>query len=159
MRAVMIRCAGAAVLAVAVALSTGPSVGASEPAVNVDPSGVAIHGFDSVAYFVDRTPRLGSEDYTARWHGAVWRFASLENRNAFAADPEHYAPRYGGFCAWAVSRGQRADVDPRSAWSIVDDRLYLNYSARIRKRWERDARVAIEEADRRWPELLGTSAP
>ena len=68
--------------------------------------------------------------------GATWRFAWPENRDAFAADPESYAPQYGGWCAWAVAHGYTAKIDPE-AWSIVDGRLYLNYSKAVQLQWAR----------------------
>ncbi len=115
--------------------------------------GVAIDGFDPVAYFTDGRPVEGSKAYTFEWRGATWRFASAAHRDLFAAAPEKYAPQYGGYCAWAVSNGYTADTDPE-AWSIVDGRLYLNYSLEVRAKWEQDARGNIAKADRNWPKLL-----
>jgi YHS domain-containing protein len=77
--------------------------------------GVAIEGTDPVAYFEDGEPALGSSEFEHEWLGATWRFASAENRDRFAAEPEKYAPQYGGYCAWAVSQGYTAKIDP-AAW-------------------------------------------
>ena len=85
--------------------------------------------------------------------GATWSFASAENRATFAADPEKFAPRYGGYCAWAVSQGYTASIDP-DAWRIVDGALYLNYSLAVREEWERDIPGHIASADVNWPRLL-----
>ncbi len=119
--------------------------------VNVS-GGAAIDGADPVAYFNDGRYVPGSRDFTAEWNGASWRFASAENRAAFLENPESYAPQYGGYCAWAVSRGYTAKIDPE-AWRIVDGKLYLNYSKGVRSKWVRDIPGNIAKADRNWPGL------
>ena len=88
--------------------------------------------------------------------GAAWRFANAANRDAFAADPEAYAPQFGGYCAWAVSEGYTASTVPE-AWRIVDGKLYLNYSRRIQSRWERDIPGNIARGTANWPDLNGGS--
>ncbi len=115
--------------------------------------GVAIDGTDPVAYFRDARPVAGDAAITHDWQGATWRFASAANRDAFAADPAAYAPQYGGYCAWAVAEGYTASTVPE-AWRIVDGRLYLNYSRRIQRRWERDIPGHIAAADANWPGVL-----
>ncbi|MEO1592416.1 MAG: YHS domain-containing (seleno)protein [Cyanobacteria bacterium J06632_22] len=115
--------------------------------------GVAIRGADPVAYFTDGDYVPGTAEFTHEWEGATWQFASAENRDTFAADPEAYAPQYGGFCAWAVSQGQTASIDP-TAWKIVEGKLYLNYSDGIQKRWEKDIPGNIAKADDNWPGVL-----
>ena len=112
--------------------------------------GVAIEGYDPVAYFTDGKPVEGSSDFTHDWNGATWRFASADNRDMFAADPEKFAPQYGGYCAWAVSQGYTASIDP-DAWSVVDGKLYLNYSKGVQKRWESDIAGHIASGDTNWP--------
>jgi hypothetical protein len=121
--------------------------------VNIDRKGVAIHGYDAVAYFTEGKPVAGSEAHVFVWSGATWRFASAEHRELFEASPEKYAPRYGGYCAWAVSEGYTADIDPL-AWRIVDGKLYLNYSPKVQARWEEDIPGRIARADETWPKLL-----
>ncbi|MEL6617418.1 MAG: YHS domain-containing (seleno)protein [Pseudomonadota bacterium] len=116
-------------------------------------NGVAVDGTDVVAYFTQGAPVAGSPDISHDWNGATWHFATRENRAAFAADPERYAPRYGGYCAWAVSNGYTASTTPE-AWRIVDGKLYLNYSRRIQRRWERNIPGRISAADANWPEVL-----
>lgn len=115
--------------------------------------GLAIRGYDPVAYFTDSAPVAGSGEFTHEWGNATWQFASAENRDLFAADPEKYAPQYGGFCAWAVSQGYTADVDPE-AWRVVDGKLYLNYSKGVQKRWEKDIPGNINKANNNWPGVL-----
>jgi len=122
--------------------------------VNADRHGVAIEGYDPVAYFDQGKPVEGSPEYTVDWHGATWRFASAEHRDAFAADPDTYAPQYGGYCAYAVSEGSTADIDP-AAWTIRAGKLYLNYSAKIQKRWLDNVDERIRRGDANWPGLVG----
>lgn len=118
-----------------------------------DDDGLAIRGTDPVAYFTQGKPVPGVAAYEYVWNNATWRFVSAENRDKFMANPEKYAPQYGGFCAWAVSQGYTASIDP-NAWRIVDGKLYLNYSQRIQKRWEKDISGNIAKADANWPQVL-----
>ena len=113
-------------------------------------TGTAIEGYDPVAYFEEGKPVEGDSDHAHEWMGATWYFASAENRDLFAADPEKYAPQYGGYCAWAVSNGYTAKIDPQ-AWSVVDDKLYLNYSLDVQKQWSQDVPGNITKADANWP--------
>jgi len=122
----------------------------------VDPvyqhGGFAIRGYDAVAYYQQSAPVKGSPQFNYQWRGATWLFASAENRDRFQADPEHYAPQYGGYCAYAVSKGRTASIDPE-AWKIVDGKLYLNYSKGVQKKWEQDVPGNIVKADKNWPDL------
>jgi YHS domain-containing protein len=115
--------------------------------------GTAIDGTDPVAYFTEGRPVEGSSDFTYEWNGATWRFASAENRDTFAAEPEKYAPQYGGYCAWAVAQGYTASTDPE-AWKIVDGKLYLNYDKGVQAKWEADIPGFIKSADGNWPKVL-----
>lgn len=110
----------------------------------------AIRGYDTVAYFTEDRPVEGKREFTHRWMDAEWRFASAVNRDLFAAAPKKYAPRYGGWCAWAVANGYTASTDPR-AWKIVDGRLYLNYSKGVQRQWDGDIPGNIARGDRNWP--------
>jgi YHS domain-containing protein len=114
--------------------------------------GIAVRGTDVVAYFTEGRPRAGEAQFAHDWNGARWLFASAANRDAFAADPARFAPAYGGFCAWAVSQGYTAPIDP-AAWRIVEGRLYLNYDRSVQRRWERDMPGHIRRADANWPGL------
>ncbi len=138
-------------LILAMMATAGLATRARAEAVNVQ-GGAAIQGFDPVAYFTLGAPTRGNPAITAPWRGVEWRFASAANRAAFLAEPERYAPAFGGFCAYAVSEGYTAGIDPR-AWRIVDGRLYLNYSARIQRTWEQDIPGRIARADDNWPRL------
>jgi len=123
---------------------------AVEPAVFSTYLGGAIRGYDPVAYFTERRPVKGGDTHTLEYLSATWKFASAENRAAFEAAPEKYAPQYGGYCAFAVSRGYTASIDPE-AWTIVDDKLYLNYSKSVRESWSQDIPGNIEKANANWP--------
>jgi YHS domain-containing protein len=112
--------------------------------------GLAMRGYDPVAYFTEGRPTRGQAAFTHQWNGATWRFATAAHRDMFAADPAKYAPQYGGFCAWAVSEGYHAPVDP-NAWKIVDGKLYLNYDRRIQRQWEADVPGRIARGDANWP--------
>ena len=116
--------------------------------------GIAIDGSDAVAYFTEGEPVAGDAAITFDYKGATWRFSTEANRDAFAADPEAYAPQYGGYCAYAVSQGYTAPTVP-DAWSIVDNKLYLNFSRSVRRRWERDIPGHIAAANANWPSVLG----
>ena len=116
--------------------------------------GIAIKGYDPVAFHTEGRSVEGSSRFELDWKGATWWFSSNENRELFKADPEKYAPRYGGYCAWAVSQGTTAGVDPQNAWSIVDGKLYLNYNMEIKQRWEADIPGNIEKGDANWPGVL-----
>jgi hypothetical protein len=135
-------------MVVVLALLAAP---ASAERINVD-GGVAARGTDVVAYFTEGKAVAGSPQFVHRWNGAEWRFASAANRDLFAADPARYAPQYGGFCAWAVSNGYVATIDPE-AWHIVDDKLYLNYSRFVQLRWRLDVPGTIAKGDANWPKL------
>ncbi|NNG04485.1 MAG: YHS domain-containing protein [Inquilinus sp.] len=114
--------------------------------------GLALGGYDAVGYFDSGDAIRGDRRYAHDWNGATWHFASAGNRDRFAADPTAYAPEYDGFCAYAAASGYKADADPE-AWSIVDGRLYVNYSAGIKRRWERDIAGYVAKADARWPSV------
>lgn len=111
--------------------------------------GPAIHGIDPVAYFKESRPVAGLPAYTYRWRDADWRFVSAENKAAFAAAPEKYAPQYGGFCAYGLAQGYRVDIDP-NAWRIVDGKLYLNYNRDVQAQWNQDIPGYIAKADANW---------
>ncbi len=137
----------------AVLLASGPA-GADSPEIFADfRTGVAIHGYDPVAYFTEGAPQKGDPAHSYEWKGATWHFASAENRDAFAANPEKYAPKYGGYCAYAVARGKAVPADP-DVWTIVEGELYLNLSPNVRKVWQEDMSANITAANNNWPEAL-----
>lgn len=110
---------------------------------------VALHGYDPVAYFRDARATPGTAEHSLTWRGATWRFASAENRRLFEQEPERYAPRYGGYCAYAMSINRIADIDP-DAWEIVDGKLYLNNNRAVHALWKVGKQGRIAKADGHW---------
>jgi hypothetical protein len=139
-------------LAAALMLLAAPAR-ADSPQVYSDDTGRAIRGYDAVAYFTEGAAREGSPEFSLQWMDATWLFASAENRDAFAADPEAYAPQFGGYCAYAVAKGSAVEADPR-IWAIVEGKLYLNLGAGVQKKWEADRTALIAGARNRWPSVL-----
>ncbi|MCF4098900.1 YHS domain-containing (seleno)protein [Maritalea mediterranea] len=112
----------------------------------------AVGGYDSVTYFTEGQAIKGSPDITLDYGGAIWRFASVENRDMYAADPERYAPQYGGHCAYAAAKGYLAKGDPE-VWHIENGKLYLNFDQNVQKLWFADIPGFIKQADANWPTL------
>ena len=119
---------------------------------NVDSSGLALQGYDPVAYFTESKPVRGKAEFTAQHGGATYRFASAANRDAFAAAPAKYAPQYGGYCAFGLAGGYKAPIEP-DAWTVVDGKLYLNYNQSVRSRWSSDVPGYVRKADANWPAI------
>jgi YHS domain-containing protein len=146
-------------IVLALGLSLGAAALTTKPALAKDPvytgflSSLAVGGYDPVAYFTEGKPVEGSSDFETSYNGATWRFASAEHKAAFEADPMRYAPKYGGYCAWAAAQGYTAKGDPQY-WRIVDGALYLNYDSGVQKKWEADIPGFIEKADGNWPKIL-----
>ena len=115
-------------------------------------NGVAISGYDPVAYFDEERPVKGVPEFRAEFRGSTFQFISAAHREAFAADPAKYAPQYGGYCAYGMSKGYKATIDPE-AFSVVHDTLYLNYSEAVRTRWLSDVSGHIQQANANWPEV------
>ena len=116
---------------------------------NLTFQGLAIQGYDPVAYFTDAKAVPGDPEITATHDGATYRFASAEHRSAFQADPGKYVPQYGGYCAYGASQGYNAPIEPEQ-FTIADGKLYLNYNADVRKRWNEDRGSYISKADAYW---------
>ena len=142
--------AGAVCLALVFFLASFPA--AAETAISGAKDGAAIDGYDPVAYFTLGQPTRGLEQFSYAWQGTSWRFASAENRDAFAARPELYAPQYGGYCAYAMSGGGFA-VGDGERWKIVDNKLYLNNNWFAQKLWTGDIPGYIKNADKEWPKV------
>lgn len=114
---------------------------------------LALKGYDPVNYFKESNPAKGDKAFELEYRGAKWRFTSQAHLDLFKANPEKYAPQFGGYCAWAVSQGYTANIDPE-AWKIVDDKLYLNYNKSVQARWEKEAPELIAKGNDNWPRLL-----
>ena len=143
---------GLAVVGIASAWAASSVLAETGPVFEGRTDGVAINGYDAVAYFEERKPVEGSPDITLEHGGVTWRFSSAKNRAAFAADPERFRPAYGGFCAFAMAKGQKVKTEPE-AWSIVDGRLYLNYDLNVRSMWDQRQAEFIKAADGHWPKI------
>lgn len=139
-----------AFLSLALFLVTGTNGMAAGPS-----PGLAIKGYDTVAYFKLGKAMTGSSSFTHEWHGLVWQFSSKEHRDLFAASPEKYAPQYDGWCAWAMTESRLAVTDPE-VWKIVNGKLYLNCSREAYEKWARDIPGHIKKADEIWPKLRGS---
>ena len=115
--------------------------------------GVAINGYDPVGYFSQSKAVKGSSKFSSKWNGTTWHFSSAANRDKFAASPAKFAPQYGGYCAYSVSHGGAAKTEPE-AWTIVDNKLYLNYSNFVRGQWRAKTAFHIKRANKNWPDVL-----
>jgi YHS domain-containing protein len=122
---------------------------AAAGAVNQD-DGIALKGYDPVAYFSEHKPVKGSARHEFAYGGATYEFASAAHRKLFAAAPEKYLPQFDGFCAYGVATGHKADIDP-AAFTIVEGRLYLNYSPKVQATWRQDIPGYLEKAEDAWP--------
>ena len=135
------------------------SILVSHAALALDPiyttffSNKAIKGYDTVAYFTENKPVKGSDEYKTDYKGAEWLFSSQNNLDLFLSDPEKYAPQYGGYCAYAVAQNSTASIKPE-LFTIVDDKLYLNYNDKINNTWRDNQKEFIEEANKNWPQLV-----
>ena len=125
---------------------------AGSPEINPE-GGAAIQGYDVMAYWNKGEPEKGNPEISHEYKGSVWHFASEENRDTFAADPEKYAPQYGGYCAYAAAKGSVVGIDV-DAWSIHNDKLYLNYSKSVGLIWALDKDGYIAKGDANWPKIL-----
>lgn len=114
--------------------------------------GLAIDGYDPVAYFTEQKPVKGSPEFRVEFEGSTFQFGSAVHRDAFVADPSKYVPQYGGYCAYGMARGYKAKIDP-AAFTVVSHKLYLNYSEAVRSRWLADVPGYIQKADANWPEV------
>ena len=120
--------------------------------------GVAIMGYDPVAYFTEARAVKGSPEFNHEFLGETWHFTSAAHRDAFAANPVAYAPQYGGYCAAEmlyadVSSGITTNVEPK-AWRIIDGKLYLFYDRGYAEYFQKNAKDLVPEADGNWATVL-----
>jgi YHS domain-containing protein len=116
--------------------------------------GTGAGGYDVVAYQTENAAKLGDAAILADFEGVNYRFVNEANRAMFTADPAKYVPAYGGYCAYAVSQGYTAKIDPE-AFTVVEGKLYLNYSRAVQSKWQQDSSGYIASADANWPKVLG----
>ena len=117
-------------------------------------SSLAIRGYDPVSYFTDSAAVKGNKEFSYNWKDATWLFSSKKNHDLFVANPEKYAPQYGGWCAYGCSdkEGHKSPTDP-NAWTIVGGKLYFNYSLKVKEFWMKEQKQRIEQADKNWPAI------
>jgi YHS domain-containing protein len=118
--------------------------------LNVDRHGLALQGYDPVAYFTDHKPVEGNKEIASTYRGATYHFASAEHKQLFDADPARYEPQFGGFCAYAVSQDRTASIGPEF-WSIIDGRLFLQHNQKAVNLWNEDVPGHLKAADQNWP--------
>lgn len=139
-------------LALALGVCVLPGGAEAEQLFDQNRDGIAIQGYDPVAYFTDSEAVKGSDAFSHQWLGATWHFASAEHRDLFVGDPAKYAPQYGGYCTSGIVKANLHGADPK-IWRIVDGKLYLNGSERDLKRFVDSAPEGIEASDARWVEI------
>jgi len=137
-------------VALSVAMATSALAAGVE--INASSTGLAMQGYDPVAYFTDGAPAKGSYKITSIYNDATYRFASEEHKAAFEKNPEAYLPAYGGYCAFGTAMGFKFDGDPNH-WKIVDNTLYLNLSQDIQERWEGDIPGMVQNANANWTDI------
>ena len=138
--------------ATTVAFSLGIGTAHADQVVNALPDGVAVDGFDVVAYF-DGAPAKGDATHSVEHKGKTWLFSSAENASAFSANPAAYEPQHNDWCSYAVSEGYGAEVDFVDGWAVLDGKLYLNWDAETRDAFVDEQSARISQAEANWPQL------
>lgn len=141
----------------AVTLGTSFSIAAADIDMSVDENDLAIKGYDPVAYFTDNGPVQGKAKFSATYKNAIYHFASSENRDQFRANPQAYAPQYGGYCAFGVAMGKKFDTDPH-AWRVEGGKLYLNLDKNVQQRWLENTQGFIKDANNKWTDIKTVAA-
>jgi len=121
--------------------------------LNLDKSGVAIQGYDPVAFFTDHHPVMGKTEFVSQANGATYQFVSKEHKELFEKEPAKYEPQFGGYCAYGVSHNKLAPVEIE-AFQIVEGKLYMQYSKSIRDSFNEDQKGNLGKANQNWPGLL-----
>ncbi len=116
------------------------------------PGGKAINGYDAVAFFKQSKPVMGADSLSFTYKNVKWLFATQADLDAFKAAPEHFAPQYGGYCAYGTAQGHKSPTKPET-WAVVNDKLYFNYNLKVKEAWTKDEPGMIEKADKNWLEL------
>lgn len=125
----------------------------SKVLVNTDSRGVAIEGYDPVAYFTIKKPVKGSEEHSSTFMGATYQFSTLQHKQMFETSPSKYAPQFGGYCAYAASINKISPIDP-AYWEVVDGRLLLQHNQRAWDAWHKASSDNLVLADKNWPGLI-----
>jgi YHS domain-containing protein len=120
--------------------------------IEKDNNDAAINGYDPVGYFTDNKSVMGEKNFSYKWNGALWYFANKEHMEMFKENPGKYAPQYGGFCAYALTKDKLMNTDPND-WQILNGKLYLCTNDKAHRLWEKDSKENIKKADKNWSKL------
>jgi len=134
-------------------LTTLLAVASAKELQNVDRNGVAIQGYDPVAFFTDNRPVKGNAQFQSEYRGAKYYFASSEHKATFDKEPSKYEPQFGGYCAYGASQGHKAPVKIE-AWQIVNGRLLMQYDLGVKDDFNKEQQNNLSKADRNWPGLV-----
>jgi YHS domain-containing protein len=130
-----------------------PAFAQTKSLLNLDKSGLAIQGYDPVAFFTDAKPVKGRPELSSAHDGATYQFASAEHKALFDKDPGQYEPVFGGYCAYGVSRNKLVSIDV-DAFQIVGGQLLLQYSKGVRDDFNKDQAGNLAKANANWPALV-----
>jgi YHS domain-containing protein len=144
---------GAAAMLASAAAFAAPPINTLKGGLFGGRTDTAILGYDTVAYFTDGKPVKGQDDLSYEWMGAKWKFASQAHLDQFKANPEKYAPQYGGYCAYGVSQDNLVSIEP-DKFKVEGGKLYLNYDAAVQAKWLMNPAGYIKQADAKFPALL-----
>lgn len=120
---------------------------------NVSKENIALQGYDAVAYFDSSIPLKGSKEIQVAINDVIYYFSSESNKAKFLKNPSKYEPQFGGFCAYGMSQGYKAPIDP-NAFTIVDGKLFLNYNLDVKKEWTKTQAERINKANENWKKLI-----
>ena len=147
----------AKVAALSAALFALPVSGALAVDEHYVADSAVVGGYDVVAYHTVGKPTKGSADFSAKYQGATWHFASAENQKLFQANPAKYAPAYGGWCSAGASKGKKVPTKPE-LWAIVDGQLYLNSSQKAHEGlFLKNTEAVIRKGEGNWKLIFATS--
>jgi len=130
-----------------------PALAQTKTLLNLDKAGVAIQGYDPVAFFTDHKPVKGTAKFPFRHNGALYYFATKEHRDQFKGEPAKYEPAFGGYCAFGVSKSKLVEIDV-DAFQIVEGKLLLQYSKGVRDDFNKDTKGNLAKAETNWPALV-----
>lgn len=134
-------------------VSSIPAFGQSKSLLNLDKKGIAIQGYDPVAFFTQNRPVKGLPEFERKYNGARYLFATAEDKATFDANPAKYEPQFGGFCAYGASQGHTAPVKIE-AFQIVNGRLLMQYDLGVKKEFNKDQQGNLQKADKNWPGVV-----
>jgi YHS domain-containing protein len=140
-------------LVVVMLFSVLSTLASAKELLNLDGSGVAIRGYDPVAFFTDSRPVKGDSQFQSEFRGAKYYFVSAEHKAIFDKEPAKYEPQFGGYCAYGASKGHKARVKIE-AWQIVNGRLLMQYDLEVKDKFNEDQLGNLQKADQNWPGLV-----